>query len=404
MDIFPKNFCVAPFIQCTTHPNTSFSPCPYLGGTTWDGDKQNIMSQWTGNDLQKLRQQFIDDQRPTICQRCWHEEDNHKRSLRQRLFDPIDGTSDFAVLNRPNISEQLRSRIATQEYLKGPEILTIKNGNICNARCRTCHPGDSSRWIGDAKKLANITGTTIYATDQREVNWSDAQLAEILAISRNLKRLELFGGEPMYNKKVHALLLDIVKSGDSSHITLYVNTNGSVDIVEKLPFIKEFQQVEIGVSIDGVDQQFDYIRNGLDYRVIEKNISRWQEFFHKSGIVYSIDAISTVEILNVYYLPELKDRITKILPLAPFWNLLVDPAYLFIKNMPDRVKEHVIHKLQDDAEFSDLINVIKQPWDSREWQRFLEMTKLLDGVRGESFDSTFPEFSAIISGQSDIAD
>jgi hypothetical protein len=98
----------------------------------------------------------------------------------------------------------------------------------------------------------------------------------------------------------------------------------------------------------------------------------------------------------VYYLPELKAAVEEILPLAPFWNLLVYPEYLFIKNMPDHVKSAVVKKLSLDPEFDDLISVIQQPSDLTQWQKFLRFTQGLDQIRNESFRSTFPEFAAII--------
>lgn len=392
MNSLPKNFCVAPFLQCTTHPSQSFSPCPYLGGTVWSNQDQNILAQWTSNDLESLRTEFINNRQSPICNRCWHEEANNKKSLRLRLFDPVAHTSDYTFIkDADSVLEKIRDR----SYLNGPEVLTIKNGNVCNAKCRVCHPGDSSRWVSDAVQLQKMLGKTYYPVDQYERNWSNEQLDEIVELSVNLKRLELFGGEPVYNKKVHEVLKRIVDSGDSQHITLYINTNGSVDLVDRIPYVKEFQAVEIGVSIDGVGSHFDYIRHGLEYTTIKQNVVKWQEYFEKHRVKYFIDSISTVEILNIYYLPELKSAVKEFLPLAPYWNLLVDPAYLFIKNMPDPVKDAVIKKLSADPEFDDLITVMQQPADLSQWEKFLEVTQALDVIRGESFSTTFPEFASL---------
>lgn len=396
MNTLPENFCAAPFIQCTTHPSASFSPCPYLGGTTWTSEQQNIMSQWRSQDLQQLRQDFINNKKSPICNRCWHEEDNNKKSLRLRLFDPVHITSDYSFVNGSSYVADLIKKINNKEYLEGPQVLTIKNGNVCNAKCRVCHPNDSSRWTEDVDKLADLVNERYYPIGVQEKNWTDQQLDEILQMSCNLKRLELFGGEPMFNKQVYRLLEKIVDHGHASHIILYINTNGSVDILKKFPFIDKFQEIEIGVSIDGVKKQFDYIRHGLDYETVIKNVQSWRRHFEKIGIKHSIDSISTVNILNVYYLPELKKAVQEILPLPPFWNLLVEPKYLFIKNMPDSVKSAVIEKLEQDCEFDDLISVINQPSDPEQWQRFLKFTTGLDQLRHESFSKTFPEFSAII--------
>lgn len=396
MKHLPKNFCVAPFIQCTTHPSTSFSPCPYLGGTVWNHQQQNIMSQWRSSDLEQLRQSFLDNKQSPICDRCWHEESNNKRSLRLRLFDPVNHTSDYSFVTGSDYADQLVQRINHKSYLNGPEVLTIKNGNVCNAKCRVCHPQDSSRWSEDSEKLYHLVGEKTYPIGVQEKNWSDEQLKEILQISQNLKRLELFGGEPMYNKQVHRLLEQIVDQGHARHIILYINTNGSVDILKKMPFVTEFAQIEIGVSIDGVGAHFDYIRHGLDYGQVKENVVSWRKTFESLGVRHSIDSISTVSMLNVYYLPELKTAVQEILPLAPFWNLLVEPKYLFIKNMPDSVKTEVIKKLSKDPEFDDLVSIIQQPGDPEQWQRFLKYTAGLDQIRNENFAATFPEFASII--------
>lgn len=393
----PNNFCVAPFIQCTTHPSRSFSPCPYLGGTVWGKSDRHILEQWTSADLESLRQDFLANKQSPICQRCWHEESNNKKSLRLRLFDPINCTTDYpSVINTDNFTSTIIKKVESKEYLNGPEVLTIKNGNVCNAKCRVCHPGDSSRWHADSIKLKEITGKEYYSLNQVEKNWTDEQLDEIVKLSANLKRLELFGGEPIYNKQVHKLLERIVASGHSQHIIIYINTNGSVNLVEKIPCIKDFKTVEIGVSIDGVGSHFDYIRHGIDYKTVKQNVLLWQEYFKEHKVNYFIDSISTVEILNVFYLPELKAAVKEILPLSPFWNLLVDPAYLFIKNMPDPIKAAVINKLSVDPEFNDLISVIKQPADLEEWNKFLEITQALDSIRGENFKTTFPEFASLV--------
>jgi hypothetical protein len=95
-------------------------------------------------------------------------------------------------------------------------------------------------------------------------------------------------------------------------------------------------------------------------------------------------------------LPELKQAVQEILPLAPYWNLLVNPGHLFIKNMPDYVKQAVIEKLGDAEDFQELVSVMKQPADLAQWDNFLEITAGLDQIRKENFEATFPEFAKLI--------
>jgi len=393
MTDLPANFCVAPFLQLTTHPTTSFSPCPYLGGTTWKGQYPSIMERWASPDLEVLRTQFKNNQQSEVCNRCWHEETNHKKSLRLRLFDPIAKTSDYSVINNTNIVDELIEGLDNNEYLRGPKVLTIKNGNVCNAKCRSCHPGDSSRWLEDSIKLKSATNQEFYTIVGEEKNWSDQQLDEIFELSKNLVRLELFGGEPLYNKKVRNLLDRIVENGHSKNLNLYINTNGSVDLIKQIPRIKEFKEIEIGVSIDDIGARFEYLRHGVDYNILINNVRNWQEYFTKHGSKYFIDSITTVSVYNILYLPEIKQEVMKLLPQSPFWNLLVNPDHMFIKNMPDRLKEKAIQRLRTDPEFDDLIQVIEQPADPDAWKKFLIITNALDVIRNENFKITFPELA-----------
>ena len=395
MEKLPENFCIAPFVQLTTHPTSSFSPCPYLGGTVWGGEYSTIFSQWRSSDLESLRDDFINNNQSPICERCWNEERNGKESLRKRLFNPETHISDFETYNTDEFKNSIVDKVNSKSYLKTPEVLTIKNGNVCNAKCRTCHPNDSSRWIKDSKELEVITNKQYYRTDVKEKNWSDTQIVDLILTCSHIKRLELFGGEPTYNKKVIYLLEEITKRGYSKNIVLYINTNGSVDITKKIPFLYEFKEVEVGVSIDAVGKQFNYIRHGIDYDNVKQNVIRMKKYFERNGMKYSIDCICTVQIQNIFYLPEIKEEILSYLPSSPFWNLLINPSYLYIRNIPDKFKQPIVDKLSSDSEYTDLIQILKQPSNSSDWESFIEVTKGLDLIRNEEFASIFPEFNNI---------
>jgi MoaA/NifB/PqqE/SkfB family radical SAM enzyme len=392
----PTNFCILPFVQITTHPSRSFSPCPYLGGTTWDNNYQSISDCWNSSEVESLRVDFLDNKKSTICTRCWDEEAHGKRSLRQRFFDPVTLTSEYETMQDSSVVDSLLAAIDSGQYQQGPKFLSIKNGNVCNAKCRVCHPGDSSRWIADAKKLQENTQKTIYRIDQKEINWTDEQVDEIFELSKNLYRLELFGGEPTYNKQVIKLLNRIVDNGHAKNISLYINTNGGVDILKKIPQIEQFGEIDIGVSIDGVGEQFEYIRHGIKFQDVMNNVHAWKTYFDQHKIKYKITSITTVNILNVYYLPEITAAVNSITGKDPFINLLVDPDFLNIRTMPTKLKQIVIAKLHGNPLFSELVALLRIPTAPKDWQKFLDYTQELDKIRHENFTKTFPEFAHLI--------
>jgi hypothetical protein len=98
----------------------------------------------------------------------------------------------------------------------------------------------------------------------------------------------------------------------------------------------------------------------------------------------------------VWYLPEIEKSVQEILPRKPFWNLLVEPDHLFIKNLPDLVKQKVIAKLSLDSGFEEIINVLVQPRDPAAWEKFIKVRDALDTIRDENFQQVFPEFAALI--------
>jgi len=395
-DTLPSTLCIAPFAQITTHPSGSFSPCPYLGGTSWSHDG-TILEKWRGSELENLRHEFLAGKKPEICFRCWNEENIGKRSLRRRLFDMETETSDYQLFSDPQAIRDLMQSITDGSYKKGPKIISIKNGNVCNLKCRSCHPDDSSGWIQDAKKLYDAVGKKYYKIGLRESNWNDAQIDQLRELASNLSRLELFGGEPLYNKKVLKLLNHLVEDGSSRNISLYVNTNGSVDITAKIPNIDRFKDIDIGVSIDAIAEHFTYVRHPLTLDQVKENVRSWHRYFRSKNVQSNIQSITTVSILNIYYLAELKSTIKSIMGQTPFWNLLIHPRHLSIVNLPQEVKNVVVEKLRGDPEFDEFINfMMNNAADQYQWRTFFTIRDALDDIRGEKFDDVFPEFASVI--------
>jgi MoaA/NifB/PqqE/SkfB family radical SAM enzyme len=402
----PKNFCVAPFIQITTHPSGSFSPCPYLGGTTWNDDSGSILAKWQSQDIESLRKSFLTDQKSPICQRCWNEENSNKRSLRLRMLDPTSMHSDYGLLQDTDRLHDILESIQDGSYIKSPKIISIKNGNVCNAKCRSCHPEDSTPWIQDVKKLHQINGTkdfsftrkNSYKLDVKEINWMDHQIEDLRSLMQDTWRLELFGGEPFYNKKVRRLLENIINDGHSEHISLYINTNGSVDFTAMIPEIYRFHDIDIGVSIDAIPQHFSYVRHPLEFDSIERNIKSWIEYFEKQGTPFKIQSISTVSLLNIFYLPELRLVIQDLLGQSPFWNILAFPRRLNVQTLPSAMKDIVTAKLIQHQGFDDIVHFMNaKESDDKDLADFFQIRDDLDSIRHESFADTFGEFAGILN-------
>jgi len=80
-----KHFCIAPFQSIRQNAYGRNSPCAF-GAGEWHHENLTPAERWNSTELNQLRQEFIDGQKPDACHRCWAEEESGKTSLRQRQY------------------------------------------------------------------------------------------------------------------------------------------------------------------------------------------------------------------------------------------------------------------------------------------------------------------------------
>ena len=385
-----KTSCIAPFINLTIDPIHNTSPCPYLGGGSWNfQDTPNFKTIWRSEKLEELRSSHLAGEKNPICQRCWNEEDSGKESARLRFL------KDY--------SKQLGSiteKIKTKAYMYGPTILTMKNGNICNLQCRSCGPKDSYSWIPEAKShIKNFPDKldgTWFAGESFKKNWTDKQLDDFQTLSKNLIRVEHYGGEPLHNPKVIEHTQMLVDSGYAKNIDLYFNTNGTHipnDRLQKL--FKHFKSIEFNLSIDGVEGHFEYIRYPAKWDKLNDTITWLKNYEKENNLFWGI--ISTVSILNVFYLDQMLKTFDSWNKSNVFLNMLENPQYYNIKNLPNETKKIITKKYKGHDRLVSVVNIMNaETKNDKHWEQFKFWTKQKDNYRNQTFQFTFPEFHSII--------
>jgi radical SAM protein with 4Fe4S-binding SPASM domain len=388
-----QNTCIAPFINLTLDPEGNTSPCPYLGGGAWKFDKkQDLVSMWQSEKFEDLRKSHLAGEQNKICQRCWNEEKINKISARQRIL------SD----NKHKINDVITA-IQSKAYLNGPEVLTMKNGNLCNLKCRTCGPKDSSAWITEAKeyveKYPNDLAMTWFNFESYKKNWNNQQMSNLEVFNKNIKRIEHYGGEPFYNPQVYEHARMLVENNLSKDIVIYFNTNATHVPSEKwLHLFHKFKQVEMNLSIDGIGEQFEYIRYPAKWEDVEQTVSWCSKNENNINLIWGI--ITTVSNLNVYYLPEILYQTDEWGKSNVFLNLLENPLFYCIKNLPINVKTAIKEKFSSSKHISRLQSVLNFMLDQEPnitaFEQFNSWTQKIDQYRKQSFVKTFPKFNNII--------
>jgi MoaA/NifB/PqqE/SkfB family radical SAM enzyme len=392
--MLPEKICMLPWISIETSPIGTARPCCLAVDeiTKPDGTKyslrENTLEEIYHSDyMQDLRKDFLAGNKPATCQRCWDEEAAGRTSKR------------------------INSRIRLKEYYNSIDFqnidpnqlwfIDLKLGNICNLKCRICGSWSSSKWakeeIDYSPELVDRKTHLAY-TYLKDGAWpreSEIFWDNLKTLLPNIKYFEFTGGEPFLIEQHFELLRYAVEQGYSKNIEIHYNTNGTV-FPEQAELWANFKHVEIAFSIDNVGARFEYERYGADWEEVQANIAK---FTTMRSSKISTQLCTTMNIQNVYYLPELCDWILTQIFDHVYFNMLHDPWHMCISKMTPEAQELVIDRLTTHefnpkyrAEIMRIVKFIKNG-DGSDGKEFLRKMQTTDLYRGQSFLDTHEEIA-----------
>jgi MoaA/NifB/PqqE/SkfB family radical SAM enzyme len=392
--MLPEKICMLPWISIETSPIGTARPCCLAKDeiTKSDGSKytlrENTLEEIYHSDyMQDLRKNFLAGNKPVTCQRCWDEEAAGRTSKR------------------------INSRIRLKEYYNSVDFqntnpnqlwfIDLKLGNICNLKCRICGSWSSSKWAKEEidyipellDRKTHLAYT--YLKDGAWPRESEVFWDNLKTLLPNIKYFEFTGGEPFLIEQHFELLRYAVEQGYSKNIEIHYNTNGTV-FPEQADLWENFKHVEIAFSIDNVGARFEYERYGADWNEVQANIAKFTAM--RSNKI-STQLCTTMNIQNVYYLPELCDWISTQIFDHVYFNMLHDPWHMCISYMTTAAKELVINRLttydfspKHRAEVLRIVQFIKNGSES-DGQEFLRKMQITDEYREQSFLDSHEEIA-----------
>jgi MoaA/NifB/PqqE/SkfB family radical SAM enzyme len=394
MNIPHKNFCVLPWISIEASPIGTVRPCCLADDEIVDSTGQRYRLNTAefaeirhSKHMRDLRQEFLFDQRPETCRRCWAVEDSGGKSKRQYTL------------------ERLHNIVSNQTWTVEPGDLMfvdLKLGNICNLKCRICGSWSSSQFaVEEITHSKQRDRDSFHNVMLREGRWprnSPDFWNQLTDYMGELRYLEFTGGEPFLIQEHFDLLQQLVDAGHSKNIEIHYNTNGT-QYPEAAPAIwQHFRHVEIAFSIDDIGDRFEYQRSNAEWSEVLDNIGRFRAL-RKEMTNISLQVCSTVNIFNVFSLPELSlwnrsgdfDFV--------YWNMLHDAPEWSIAHLPDSAKEQASQQLlsaevdpRDRAEFARIVEFMRQgeSWDGTELRRKIDQ---LDQRRQQDIRTVLPELA-----------
>ena len=271
-------------------------------------------------------------------------------------------------------------------------------GNLCNLKCRICSERYSSSIA--TEKLANDykeykKNNPIYLTLLNN-NWkkhSELFFDKIKSMPQ-LRNFEFLGGEPLLVKENIEFLQYLVDNNLGTDCIFEFVTNGTQyhDVFDSAD---QFRRLTVTVSIDDIDDRFEYQRSGATWSQLQTNLKK---FITNPGLTIGISI--TINIQNVLYLPELINWLLSQGVNDYAYNMLAEPSWMSVRNLTAQAKQLVINKLTNSGlpdvhqqRLNFVIDIIKNSPLHSDGQEFVENIKTVDRIRGENFALAHPEIA-----------
>jgi sulfatase maturation enzyme AslB (radical SAM superfamily) len=375
--------------------NDAFCPIPWTGlmynfdGTvkncirsaeTLGNIKHNTIEEIVlGHNNDTRQSMMLDKIKPTNCSPCYNLE--------------IDKTGFDIISDRIFYIRELKN---TPLDVYRPNNFNLKTidirwTNLCNFACVYCNPMFSSKWADETK---TILSTPI---EQQRNKFKEY----ILKHAGQLKHVYLAGGEPLLMKE-NLELLELLQQVNPD-VNLRINTNLSKTDTRVFDRVCEFKNVHWTVSIETIEDEFEYIRYGGNWADFLENLSRIKNLNHKISFNMLWFLLNYESVFGcVDYLKNLGFHNNSFVIGA-----LLDPEYLNVRHLPENVLNLIKIKLKSNINsapgylledsYRNLLSYVEQPFE-KDLAGSFEKIKILDQRRNIDSSKIFKELYKLKEG------
>jgi len=399
-----KVFCMAPWIQLHAQTNGKVAPCcmSSIKNGNEIGDlniNPSLLDSWNSENMKKLRLDMLSGNKNSICDNCYDYEKLGRSTERhyynrdfQNYFSRVKDTNSDGAVNNNTVP-----------------IIDIRFSNKCNYKCRICNSDYSTLWYDEEIKLGksvNPLSKEIKVAANEIKFWESFK-----ALLPTVKRLHFAGGEPLFMDEHYATLEHLIAIGNKN-VNLTYNTNFSTLRYKRYNVVdlwKNFRQVDIWASLDGMGPQGDYQRKGQKWETIEENIRIIQQ--ECENVVFGVNV--TVSIFNIMHIPDFfKYLVEQKLVKPERVNLypLMYPQHFSVDNLQPELKVQAteLHRnfeknyLQNNPKYENIANhynaiiTLMNANDRQAKLAFKQAIESVDTIREEDFKTIFPELKSML--------
>ena len=318
LDKLSPSFCAAKWYNATIWLGSGqTTSCHHPPAHSIDAEAIQLDPSAIHNTAQKKHDRELMQrvERPAGCEYCWKIEDMGRDAVSDRVYKskiyPIEA-----------LHEARNTPVDTPVNLR---TLEIAFDRTCQFACSYCNPAFSTTWVNDIRNNGPYTNLVSDGRNHFTHTHDASQLYRFgesnpyidafflwweKDLHRTLQELRITGGEPLMSGHTWKLIDWFANNPNRSTTALAINSNLGPEVdVNRLLVATQGMNVEIYTSMEATGEQAEYIRDGLDYKQWQHNVTQLLDAGRTVHFMATINALCLESLVDhLEYLVELKKR------------------------------------------------------------------------------------------------
>ena len=423
-----SNFCPVPWTQIATTTSGDQRMCCMMdrdngidlphGKFIYTNNKKltvrdGITSYLNSDSVQLIKDSLVNNKMPNSCE-CYHNEEILSNNTEKHISKRITSLNHHKLLTDEDVEEFLKKEHLIDYY-------DIRIGNNCNLQCVMCSPSLSNQLYEQDLYINDFRTINVYGVDVKKENnkividlakekevygWANDQffidLENIVSkqIEKNPDKIITFyilGGEPLLNKPHFKFLENLYKKGYAKSIGLEYNTNMTVSDNEILNLWTNFHLTTLALSIDDIEDRYEYIRYPAKWSKILSNLSELETFVKSRPDVFR--AVNFVSVINLFTIDNYSntEAVAKSFGLGSGKLIGWGPKGTTPAVLTKNEKDKFLNFIPNDHNFEEIKKYLYSfEFNQEDRDRFFKLLSFWESRRRKSFNKTFINLASVL--------
>ena len=346
----------------------TMAPCCFFNKENSANPTSNLSDQ-----LSSYRQDWVNSDVNVTCKICIDAESRGSYSYRLASFDNITGVDNKL------------------------EFLTVAVNKKCNLACPSCDSSSSSFWYQENSRNNVQQRSTIHQLHQEDQQGIITDKFINLLSEQDLTALRYIkfgGGEPLMTD-THEKVMQLIPN--PNNVTIQYTSNFSImPSKSTLKYWEKFKLVKWIASIDGVGEQFSFLRWPYRWEKLEAFASSAINTV-PGNVMFGVE--HTINPLNIFYFDQFETWFSKHLGSNRFgdksdFNVHLCTKILGLEHTPPELRNKIATKYGNTHQVTIALKQKPYSGSTAELVKYLDQ---LDSQRGTNWRQLFPEVQEFFS-------